>query len=58
MEEVGAAQQDGRWVFQYRRCRHCGFTVRVILREVPDEVRAEQLRQILARAFVRNVPDL
>ena len=58
MEEVGAARQEGRWVFQYRRCRQCGFTVRVIVREIPDAVRAEELRQILVRAFVRNVPDL
>jgi len=58
MEEVGRARQDGRWVFQYRRCRQCGFTVRVILQEIPDTVRAEELRQILDRAFVRNVPDL
>ena len=58
MEELGTARQEGRWVFQYRRCRQCGFTVRVILREIPDTVLAEQLRQILATAFVRNVPDL
>ena len=58
MEEVGAARQEGRWVFQYRRCRQCGFTVRVILREIPDRVLVEELRQILANAFVRNVPDL
>jgi hypothetical protein len=58
MEEIGTARQEGRWVFQYRRCRACGFTVRVILREIPDAVRAEQLRQILVHAFVRNVPDL
>jgi hypothetical protein len=58
MEEVGTAQREGRWVFQYRRCRQCGFTVRVILREVPDAVRADELRRILAHAFVRNVPDL
>jgi predicted Zn-ribbon and HTH transcriptional regulator len=58
MEEIGAALQDERWVFQYRRCRQCGFTVRVILRELPDTALAEELRQILATAFVRNVPDL
>ena len=58
MEEIGRGVQDGRWVFQYRRCRQCGFTVRVILREIPDAVLAEQLRQILATAFVRKVPDL
>lgn len=58
MEEIGVSCQEGRWVYQYRRCRECGFTVRVILREVPDAVREEQLRQILARAFMRKVPDL
>ena len=58
MEEVGPAHQDGRWVFQYRRCRQCGFTVRVILREIPDAALTAELRQILAVSFVRNVPDL
>ena len=58
MEEVGTARQEGRWVFQYRRCRQCGFTVRVIVREIPDAALAQELRQILARTFVRNVPDL
>ena len=58
MAEVGTAQHEGRWVFQYRRCRQCGFTVRVILREIPDAVRADELRRILARSFMRNVPDL
>ena len=58
MEEVGPALQDERWVFQYRRCRECGFTVRVVLREIPDAALAAELRQILATAFVRKVPDL
>ena len=58
MEEIGAAHQDGRWIVQYRRCRACGFTVRVVLREIPDEALASELRKILANAFVRNVPDL
>jgi hypothetical protein len=30
----------------------------VILREIPDTVLAEDLRKILAHAFVRKVPDL
>ena len=58
MEEVGTAQQEGRWVYQYRRCRECGFAVRVILREIPDTALAEELRRLLAVSFVRNVPDL
>ena len=58
MEEGGTAQPEGHWEFQYRRCRRCGFTVRVILREIPDFALAAELRQILADSFVRNVPDL
>jgi hypothetical protein len=57
MEELGAPQEDGRWVFQYKRCRKCGFTVRTILREIPDAHLAAELRKILATSFVRNVPE-
>ena len=57
MEEVGTPQQDARWVFQYRRCRRCGFAVRVILREIPDATLANKLRGELARSLVRNVPE-
>jgi hypothetical protein len=56
MEELGTPQEDARWVFQYRRCRQCGFAVRVILREIPDATLANSLRESLARSFVRNVP--
>ena len=57
MEELGTPQTDGRWVSQYRRCRQCGFAVRVILREVPDMLLVASLRDILVRSFARNVPD-
>jgi hypothetical protein len=57
MEEVGKPQEDGRWVFQYKRCRKCGFALRVILREIPDATLAAELRKILANSFVRNVPE-
>lgn len=57
MEEIGKPQEEGRWVFQYRRCKKCGFAVRVILREIPDERLAAELRKTLANSFVRNVPD-
>jgi hypothetical protein len=57
MEEVGEPQEDGRWVFQYKRCKKCGFALRVILREIPDAVLASELRKILANSFVRNVPE-
>jgi len=57
MEELGSPQTDGRWVSQYRRCRHCGFAVQVILRELPDMVLVANLRKMLEHSFVRNVPD-
>jgi hypothetical protein len=57
MEEVGKPQEEGRWVFQYKRCRKCGFSLRVILREIPDASLAAELRKILANSFVRNVPE-
>ena len=57
MEELGTPQEDARWVYQYRRCRRCGFAVRVILREIPDASLAAELRKILTNSFVRNVPE-
>ncbi len=57
MEEIGASQEDSRWVFQYRRCKNCGFAVRVIVRELPNEALIKDLKNILATAFVRNVPE-
>ncbi len=57
MEDLGTPQTDGRWVSQYRRCRRCGFAVRVILRELPDTVLVAGLRERLARSFARSVPD-
>jgi ribosomal protein S14 len=57
MEELGTPQKDARWVYQYRRCRRCGFAVRVILREIPDIALMASLRETLAHSFVRNIPD-
>ena len=57
MEPVGGPQQEGRWVFQYKRCRTCGYAVRVVVREIPDAALIADLRQILATSFQRNVPD-
>ena len=57
MEELGTPQEDARWVYQYRRCRRCGFAVRVILREIPDAALIASLREGLAHSFMRNVPE-
>jgi hypothetical protein len=57
MEELGTPQEDVRWVYQYRRCRRCGFAVRVILREIPDAALVASLREGLAHLFTRTVPE-
>jgi hypothetical protein len=57
MELVGESHSDGRWVFQDRRCRRCGFTVRVILREVPDNALMAEVRRAFATLFMRRAPD-
>jgi hypothetical protein len=57
MEPVGGATREAHWEYRYRRCRTCGFTVRVILRPIPDEALLGKLREELAKSFVRNVPD-
>jgi hypothetical protein len=57
MEEVGPMQQDAGWVYRFKRCRTCGFTVRVVVRELPDEVRLASLRKILSTTFQRNSPE-
>ncbi len=37
MEAIGTPQVEGRWVYQYKRCRRCGFAVRSILKALPDQ---------------------
>jgi hypothetical protein len=54
MVNVGDPEEENGWLFQYRRCLRCGFTVRRMLREVPDEELLVDLRCTLARAFARN----
>ncbi len=57
METVGSVQRDGQWEYEYQRCRTCGYAVRFVLREIPDEALITELRHVLATAFQRNVPD-
>lgn len=58
MEEIGPVQRDGHWEYRYKRCRKCGFSLRVILRALPDERLLRDLRWTLENSFKRNVPDL
>ena len=57
MVDLGTPQEDARWVYQYRRCRQCGFAVRVILREIPDAALIASLREGLTHMFVRNIQE-
>ena len=57
MEAVGPVEHGDRWVYRYKRCRACGFTVRVVLREIPDAALVAAVRTILATAFERNSPE-
>jgi hypothetical protein len=57
MEEVGEPQREGNWEYVYKRCRTCGFAVRVIVRELLDESLVTELRKILEVSFQRNVPN-
>ncbi len=57
MKAIGHVERDGKWEYRYRRCRTCGFTVRVILRQVPDEALIRDLRETLEKSFRRNLPD-
>jgi hypothetical protein len=57
MEDLGRATREAEWEYRYRRCRTCGFTVRLILRPIPDEAFLANLRRELAKSFIRNVPD-
>ena len=54
MVNVGDPEKENGWLLQYRRCQRCGFTVRRILREVPDEELLAELRCSLAHAFGRK----
>ena len=51
------ARRDVRGVYQDRRCRRCGFAVRVILCEIPGTTLMNSLREELARSVLRNVPE-
>jgi hypothetical protein len=57
MELVGQEEREGSWVYRYSRCAACGYTVRVVVRRLPDVELASDLRKLLERSFVRNVPE-
>jgi hypothetical protein len=55
METVGLPRAEGLWLVQFKRCRQCGFTVRAIVRYLPDPAVGVRLRQLL-RTMFRRIP--
>ncbi|HTX52257.1 MAG TPA: hypothetical protein VMD08_02520 [Candidatus Baltobacteraceae bacterium] len=51
MQPVGEVCREERYEYAYRRCCTCGFTVRVIVRSLPDEARLADLRRLFARTI-------
>ena len=43
MEQVGDVEEDGSWLFVYKRCRTCGYTVRHFLMMSPKAMRTMRL---------------
>ena len=39
MEQVGDVEEDGNWLYIYKRCRTCGYTVRHFLMMSPKAMR-------------------
>ena len=52
---LGAPELEGRSLYQYKRCRRCGFTVRAIQQLLPDAVAVAAVRTMLNEmAFDRS----
>jgi hypothetical protein len=54
MEKLGKRESEGRYQYQYRRCRECGFTVRAIVEELPNLEAIALARQALGKMFSRQ----
>ncbi len=52
MEQVGDVEEDGSWLFVYKRCRTCGYTVRRFLMMSPKAMGA--MRDDLLRSMGLN----
>ena len=56
MESLGTPMHEGDCVLQYKRCRTCGFAVRLILRPLPNPILTARLRKILQTTFAHDLP--
>jgi predicted choloylglycine hydrolase len=57
METLGIPRSEGGWIFEYRRCRVCGFTVRAFLRYVLNDGESTDLRRRLGRCRLSGVSE-
>ena len=48
MDALGRVRREERYEYAYRRCRTCGFTVRGIVRCLPEQARLAALRTLFA----------
>ncbi len=55
MVNLGTVRRDERYEYVYRRCRTCGFTVRVIVRYLPDQALLANVRKRFATLLTRNI---
>ncbi len=53
MQDLGPLHCEERWEYAYRRCRTCGFTVRVILHTLPDQAQLANLRKLFVSVLSR-----
>ncbi len=53
MEVLGPACREEHWEYAYRRCRTCGFTVRLIVRYVLDQAEIAKLQKLFASVLSR-----
>lgn len=42
MEQVGEVEEDGNWLYIYKRCRDCGYAVRHFLMMSPKALKKMQ----------------
>ena len=57
MKALGKPMVEDLSLYEYRRCPACGFTVRMILRQLPDEAAAMQVRQTFKKHFLENLAE-
>ena len=53
MHPIGEVSREERYEYAYRRCRTCGFTVRVIVRYLPDHARIASVQKLFATIMGR-----